>query len=163
MWRISDKYLMKGRQGDVRRDLWAIECQQFDSENHECGPIREASTYCPTSHHRDQQARDRIQGQRQKAASSGNSAPHTGRIPRCMDATHTGPLRARSALIRNVRSSGNREQFSGSVCHFRPAPKRRPRPVSWSLSIRRNVGWDPLLDCRGNRLTWNRRVAPQAA
>jgi hypothetical protein len=41
--------------------------------------------------------------------------------------------------------------------------KQRPRPLSWSLSIKRNFGWDPLLDRQGNRMTWNRRIAPQAA
>ncbi len=41
--------------------------------------------------------------------------------------------------------------------------RRRPRPLSWSLSIRRDFGWDPLLDRQGNRMTWNRRIAPQTA
>jgi Putative transposase/Transposase zinc-binding domain len=43
------------------------------------------------------------------------------------------------------------------------SPRRRPRPLSWSLSIRRDFGWDPLLDRQGNRMTWNRRIAPQKA
>jgi hypothetical protein len=42
-------------------------------------------------------------------------------------------------------------------------PKRRPRPVSWGLSIKRDFGWDPLLDRQGNRMTWTRRIAPQRA
>ena len=42
-------------------------------------------------------------------------------------------------------------------------PKRRPRPISWSLSIKRDFGWDPLLDVQGNRMTWIRRIAPQRA
>lgn len=37
----------------------------------------------------------------------------------------------------------------------------RPRPIPWSLSINRDFGWDPLLDRQGNRMTWNRRIAPQ--
>ena len=40
------------------------------------------------------------------------------------------------------------------------SPKRRPRPVSWRLSINRDFGWDPLLDRQGNRMTWTRRIAP---
>jgi len=43
------------------------------------------------------------------------------------------------------------------------SPKRRPRPVSWNFSISRDFGWDPLLDCDGNRMTWTRRTAPQRA
>jgi len=41
--------------------------------------------------------------------------------------------------------------------------KRRPKPVSWSLSIKRDFGWDPLLDRKGNRMAWTRRIAPQSA
>jgi Putative transposase/Transposase zinc-binding domain len=41
------------------------------------------------------------------------------------------------------------------------SPRRRPRPVSWSLSIKHDFGWDPLLDRQGNRMTWTRRIAPQ--
>ena len=37
----------------------------------------------------------------------------------------------------------------------------RPRPLPWSSSIKRDFGWDPLLDRQGNRMTWNRRIAPQ--
>jgi hypothetical protein len=43
------------------------------------------------------------------------------------------------------------------------SPKRRPRPLSWSSSIKRDFGWDPLLDREGNRMTWARRIAPQSA
>ena len=41
------------------------------------------------------------------------------------------------------------------------SPRPRPRPLSWSSSIKRDFGWDPLLDRQGNRMTWNRRIAPQ--
>jgi len=41
--------------------------------------------------------------------------------------------------------------------------RRRPRHLSWNLSINRDFGWNPLLDHRGNRMTWNRRIAPQTA
>jgi hypothetical protein len=37
----------------------------------------------------------------------------------------------------------------------------RPRPLHWSLSIKRDFGWDPLLDQQGNRMTWVRRITPQ--
>ncbi len=39
----------------------------------------------------------------------------------------------------------------------------RPRPLRWNLSIKRDFGWDPLLDRQGNRMTWNRRIASQMA
>jgi hypothetical protein len=43
------------------------------------------------------------------------------------------------------------------------SPKRRPRPLRWNLSIKRDFGWDPLLDRQGNRMTWSSRIAPQSA
>ncbi len=42
-------------------------------------------------------------------------------------------------------------------------PKPRPRPLSWSLSIKRDFGWDPLLDRQGNRMRWIRRIDPKRA
>ena len=41
--------------------------------------------------------------------------------------------------------------------------RQRPRPLPWSSSIKRDFGWDPLLDRQGNRMTWNRRIASQRA
>ena len=41
--------------------------------------------------------------------------------------------------------------------------KERPRPLPWSFSIKRDFGWDPLLDRQGNRMTWNRQIASQRA
>jgi hypothetical protein len=41
--------------------------------------------------------------------------------------------------------------------------KRRPKPVSWRVSIIRDFGWDPLLDRQGNRMSWTRRLAPKRA
>jgi len=41
------------------------------------------------------------------------------------------------------------------------SPRRRPRPLSWNMSIKRDFGWDPLLDRQGNRMTWARRIGPQ--
>ena len=43
------------------------------------------------------------------------------------------------------------------------SPRRRPRPASWNLSIKRDFGWDPLIDRQGNRMIWARRIAPQKA
>jgi len=39
--------------------------------------------------------------------------------------------------------------------------RRRPRALSWDMSIKRDFGWDPLLDGQGNRMTRTRRIAPQ--
>ena len=36
----------------------------------------------------------------------------------------------------------------------------RPKPLPWAYSIRRDFGWDPLLDQRGQRMQWMRRLAP---
>lgn len=46
---------------------------------------------------------------------------------------------------------------------LRQSQRQRPRPLRWSSSIKRDFGWDPLLDRQGNRMTWNRRIAPQTA
>lgn len=40
----------------------------------------------------------------------------------------------------------------------RPRPKRR----RWADSIKRDFGWDPLLDGAGNRMHWVRRLPPKA-
>ena len=42
------------------------------------------------------------------------------------------------------------------------SPRPRPRPLSWSLSIQRDFGWDPLLDHNGKRMKWTGRIAPVA-
>jgi hypothetical protein len=36
----------------------------------------------------------------------------------------------------------------------------RPKPRPWAESIRRDFGRDPLLDSKGVRMTWVRRIAP---
>jgi hypothetical protein len=59
------------------------------------------------------------------------------------------------------RASGNSSAALFAI--LGQSPRRRPRPVSWSLSIKRDFGWDPLLDRQGNRMTWTRRIPPQRA
>lgn len=39
-------------------------------------------------------------------------------------------------------------------------PRPRPKPVPWAMSIKRTFGWDPLLDSKGERMTWLRRKPP---
>jgi hypothetical protein len=41
--------------------------------------------------------------------------------------------------------------------------KRRPRPTArpWAISIMHDFGWNPLLDRRGKRMKWVRRLAPK--
>ncbi|MBZ5723350.1 MAG: transposase [Acidobacteriia bacterium] len=43
--------------------------------------------------------------------------------------------------------------------------KQRPRPkrLPWATSIKRDFHWDPLLDAKGNRMKWVRRIVPAAA
>ena len=38
--------------------------------------------------------------------------------------------------------------------------KPRPKRIPWVVSIRRDFGWDPLLDSKGNRMKRIRRLAP---
>lgn len=38
---------------------------------------------------------------------------------------------------------------------------RRVRRLRWAESLRRTFGFDPLIDSRGNRMTWNHRMPPQ--
>jgi len=42
-------------------------------------------------------------------------------------------------------------------------PRPRPRRLAWADSIMRDFGRDPLLDRTGQRMTWVRRIAPQAS
>jgi hypothetical protein len=39
----------------------------------------------------------------------------------------------------------------------------RPKPRSCAESIKRDFGWDPLLDSKGIRMVWVRRIAPQSS
>ena len=41
----------------------------------------------------------------------------------------------------------------------RPRPKRR----TWAASIKKDFGWDPLLDRHGQRMRWARRLEPLAS
>jgi hypothetical protein len=39
--------------------------------------------------------------------------------------------------------------------------KPRPKPRRWADSIKRDFGYDPLLDHTGKRMKWTRRIAPK--
>jgi Putative transposase/Transposase zinc-binding domain len=41
--------------------------------------------------------------------------------------------------------------------------KPRPRPLLWADSIRRDFGRNPLLDRKGGKMKWERRLAPRAS
>jgi hypothetical protein len=41
--------------------------------------------------------------------------------------------------------------------------RTRPKPRRWAESIKRDFGRDPLLDSKGNRMTWVRRLAPRSS
>jgi hypothetical protein len=45
---------------------------------------------------------------------------------------------------------------------LRQERRPRPKPRRWADSIRRDFGFDPLLDQKGKRMTWARRLAPNA-
>ena len=108
---------------------WSVKLQSLGSKEHflrYAGQICQASAHCPTSHYRDQSTTDQILGKRQKAPSSGDSAPYTKGIPRGLGTTHTRALRARCSVIRTVCSSGNREKFSSRVCHSGPDSEATP-------------------------------------
>jgi hypothetical protein len=38
--------------------------------------------------------------------------------------------------------------------------RSRPKPRSWAVSVKRDFGHDPLLDHKGKRMKWIRRIAP---
>jgi hypothetical protein len=40
-------------------------------------------------------------------------------------------------------------------------PRPRPRRLKWDLSIKRDFGWDPLLDSKGDHMRWTRRIPPE--
>jgi hypothetical protein len=39
----------------------------------------------------------------------------------------------------------------------------RPKPRPWAESLKRDFGRDPLLDSKGMRMTWVRRIAPRSS
>lgn len=39
-------------------------------------------------------------------------------------------------------------------------PRPRPKRLAWAASIKRDFGWDPLLDRHGERMQWVGRLAP---
>jgi hypothetical protein len=41
-------------------------------------------------------------------------------------------------------------------------PRPRPGRLAWPDSIKQDFDRDPLLDRKGQRMTWRRRIAPQA-
>jgi hypothetical protein len=41
--------------------------------------------------------------------------------------------------------------------------RSRPKPRPWAESIKRDFGRDPLVDSKGNRMTWVRRIAPKVS
>lgn len=65
----------------------------------------------------------------------------------------------RSFGLFSPRMLGTHPSFLRSVPN---QPRKRPqlRPLPWNISIKRDFGWDPLLDPKGIRMTWARRIAP---
>jgi hypothetical protein len=67
-----------------------------------------------------------------------------------------------------VRSFGlfapraNRTNLAALFTTLGQSPRQRPRPLKWALSIKRDFGWNALLDCEGNHMKWNRRIPPKA-
>jgi hypothetical protein len=41
------------------------------------------------------------------------------------------------------------------------ARRPRPKPRRWADSIKRDFGYDPLLDRKGNRMKWSQRLKPK--
>jgi hypothetical protein len=55
-------------------------------------------------------------------------------------------------------------QTSAAIFALIGEPRRpKPKPLPWAASIKRDFGWDPLLDDAGNRLHWIRRLKPAVA
>jgi hypothetical protein len=46
---------------------------------------------------------------------------------------------------------------------LRQERRPRPKPRPWAESIKRDFGHDPLLDHKGKRMKWVRRLAPKAS
>ena len=44
---------------------------------------------------------------------------------------------------------------------LRQQRRSRPKPRPWAESIKRDFDRDPLLDSKGQRMTWVRRIAPK--
>jgi hypothetical protein len=54
-------------------------------------------------------------------------------------------------------------QTSAAICAITgQTPQPRPKPLPWADSIQRDFGHDPLLDHKGQKMKWVRRLAPKA-
>lgn len=68
-----------------------------------------------------------------------------------------------------VRSFGlfapraNRQTLDAVFATLGQQRRPRPGPRRWAESIRRDFGRDPLLDSKGKRMTWARRIAPRSS
>jgi len=56
---------------------------------------------------------------------------------------------------------GVKETFSALFAIIGQKPRPRPKPRPWRESIKRDFGFDPLLDHKGAEMKWVRRIAPQ--
>ena len=56
---------------------------------------------------------------------------------------------------------GVKESFSALFAVIGQKPRPRPKPRLWRESIRRDFGFDPLLDHKGVEMKWTGRIAPQ--
>lgn len=68
--------------------------------------------------------------------------------------------------VRSFGLFGPRAVANASAAVFailKQEPRPRPTPRRWAESIKRDYGRDPLLDDRGQRMRWTRRIAPHSA
>ena len=53
-------------------------------------------------------------------------------------------------------------QTSAAICALLGQEQRpRPKPRRWAESLKRDFGYDPLLDRNGKRMKWARRILPK--
>jgi len=68
-----------------------------------------------------------------------------------------------AAVIRAISPRAIGNNSAAVLAILGQSSRPRLRALSWSVSIKCDFGWDPLLDRNGNRMTWNRRIAPEPA
>lgn len=102
----------------------------------------------------------------QIAAVAGVGSRNVSKVKEILEVAHS---RIKDELLNgSVRSFGlfgpraNRTNLAVVFMILGQSPRQRPSTLKWALAIKRDFGWDPLLDCKGNHMRSNRRIPPEA-